>query len=91
MASLRIDNTAFATNLNFDGAEHMISAIPEEYRWGIETLYMVEEAIKQEFCCKGCCNNTVQCLYQQSLHMNSGAQLKGDKGKELAHLNGSVR
>ncbi len=35
MASLRIDNTAFVTNLNFDGAEHMISAIPEEYRWGI--------------------------------------------------------
>ncbi|MEM3262373.1 MAG: hypothetical protein QXW72_08405 [Conexivisphaerales archaeon] len=44
---------AFATNLNFDSAEHMISAILEEYRWYIETSYMVEEAIKQEFCCKG--------------------------------------
>ncbi len=38
MASLRTDNMAFATN--FDSAEQTISAIPEEYRWGIETSCM---------------------------------------------------
>ncbi|MEM4093025.1 MAG: hypothetical protein QW837_08295 [Conexivisphaerales archaeon] len=38
MASLRIDNMKFATNLNFDNAEQMISAIPEEYRWGKDNV-----------------------------------------------------
>ena len=42
-----VDNfIAFVTNIKFDGPERVVDIIPEEYRWGIETSYRVEDGFK---------------------------------------------
>jgi len=37
---------AFITNIKFDNPERVVDIIPEEYRWGIETSYRVEDGFK---------------------------------------------
>jgi len=37
---------AFVTNIKFDDPERIVGVIPEEYRWGIETSYRVEDGFE---------------------------------------------
>jgi len=37
---------AFVTNVKFDDPREMVDVIPEEYRWGIETSYRVEDGFE---------------------------------------------
>jgi len=37
---------AFVTNIKFDDPERVVSVIPKEYRWGIETSYGVEDGFE---------------------------------------------
>jgi len=37
---------AFITNIKFDDPQRVVNLIPEEYRWGIETSYRVEDGFE---------------------------------------------
>ena len=37
---------AFVRNVKFDDSREMVDVIPEEYRWGIETSYRVEDGFE---------------------------------------------
>jgi len=37
---------SFVTNIKFDDPERIVDIIPEEYRWGIETSYRIEDGFE---------------------------------------------